>query len=100
MAEKFVFTPTKIDQLKDNYDVIIIGSGGAGLISAIQAYELGLSPVILEKMDKLGGNTTRTSSGMNAAETLFNWIIRLWIVIKIFTMKPLSVVASKIILNY
>jgi flavocytochrome c len=69
MAEKFVFTPTKIDQLKDNYDVIIIGSGGAGLISAIQAYELGLSPVILEKMDKLGGNTTRASSGMNAAET-------------------------------
>ena len=69
MAEKFVFTPTKIDQLKDNYDVIIIGSGGAGLTSAIQAYELGLSPVILEKMDKLGGNTTRASSGMNAAET-------------------------------
>lgn len=69
MSEKFIFTPTKIDQLKDNYDVIIIGSGGAGLTSAIQAYELGLSPVILEKMDKIGGNTTRASSGMNAAET-------------------------------
>lgn len=69
MAEKFVFEPTKIEQLKDNYDVVIIGSGGAGLTSAIQAYELGLSPVILEKMDKLGGNTTRASSGMNAAET-------------------------------
>src|SRR5699024_5539580 len=36
---------------------------------AIQAYELGLSPVILEKMPKIGGNTTRASSGMNAAET-------------------------------
>jgi len=69
MAEKFIFTPTKIDQLKQQYDVIIIGSGGAGLTSAIQAYELGLSPVILEKMDKIGGNTTRASSGMNAAET-------------------------------
>lgn len=69
MAEKFVFKPTKIEQLQDNYDVIIIGSGGAGLTSAIQAYELGLSPVILEKMDKIGGNTTRASSGMNAAET-------------------------------
>jgi len=69
MAEKFVFTPTKIDQLKKHYDVVIIGSGGAGLTSAIQAYELGLSPVILEKMDKIGGNTTRASSGMNAAET-------------------------------
>lgn len=69
MTEKFVFEPTKIDQLKDHYDVIIIGSGGTGLTSAIQAYELGLSPVILEKMDKIGGNTTRASSGMNAAET-------------------------------
>ncbi|CAJ1197490.1 flavocytochrome c [Companilactobacillus nantensis] len=69
MAKKFVFEPTTIDQLKDHYDVIIIGSGGTGLTSAIQAYELGLSPVILEKMDKIGGNTTRASSGMNAAET-------------------------------
>ncbi|WP_334331698.1 flavocytochrome c [Companilactobacillus sp. HBUAS59544] len=69
MAKKFIFTPTSLDQLKEKYDVIIIGSGATGLTSAIQAYELGLSPVILEKMDKLGGNTTRASSGMNAAET-------------------------------
>jgi len=69
MAEKFVFEPTDLAQLKDHYDVVIIGSGGAGLTSAIQAHELGLSPVILEKMDKIGGNTTRASSGMNAAET-------------------------------
>ncbi|WP_368790711.1 flavocytochrome c [Companilactobacillus farciminis] len=69
MANKFVFKPNKIDELKDHYDVVIVGSGGAGLTSAIQAYELGLSPVILEKMDKIGGNTNRASSGMNAAET-------------------------------
>ncbi len=70
MAEKFTFTPTDISTLKDHYDVIVIGSGGAGLTAAIQAHELGLKPVILEKMDKIGGNTTRASSGMNAAETL------------------------------
>ena len=69
MANKFIFKPNKIDELKDHYDVVIVGSGGAGLTSAIQAYELGLSPVILEKMDKIGGNTNRASSGMNAAET-------------------------------
>jgi flavocytochrome c len=69
MAEKFVFESSDLSELKDNYDVIIIGSGGTGLTSAIQAYELGLNPVILEKMDKIGGNTTRASSGMNAAET-------------------------------
>ncbi|MDN5975974.1 MAG: flavocytochrome c [Lactiplantibacillus plantarum] len=69
MAEKFTFTPTALADLKPNYDVVIIGSGGAGLTAAIQAHELGLNPVILEKMPKIGGNTTRASSGMNAAET-------------------------------
>ncbi|MCG0820470.1 succinate dehydrogenase [Lactiplantibacillus plantarum] len=69
MAEKFIFTPTALADLKPNYDVVIIGSGGAGLTAAIQAHELGLNPVILEKMSKIGGNTTRASSGMNAAET-------------------------------
>ncbi|MDC7954126.1 flavocytochrome c [Liquorilactobacillus mali] len=69
MADKFVFTPSPIKQLGTDYDVIIIGSGSTGLTCAIQAYELGLKPVILEKMDKIGGNTNRASSGMNAAET-------------------------------
>lgn len=69
MPEKFIFKPSDLATLKDNYDLVIIGSGGAGLTSAIQARELGLHPVILEKMDKIGGNTTRASSGMNAAET-------------------------------
>lgn len=67
MAEKFV--ATGLATLQDNYDLIVIGSGGAGLTAAIQAHELGLKPVILEKMSKIGGNTTRASSGMNAAET-------------------------------
>ncbi|MFU1799723.1 flavocytochrome c [Lactiplantibacillus pentosus] len=69
MADKFTFTPTALADLKTTYDVVIIGSGGAGLTAAIQAHELGLKPVILEKMPKIGGNTTRASSGMNAAET-------------------------------
>ncbi|RRK10928.1 flavocytochrome c [Lactiplantibacillus garii] len=70
MAAKFQFEPTPVTALADQYDVIIIGSGSSGLVSAVQAHELGLKPVILEKMPKIGGNTTRASSGMNAAETL------------------------------
>ncbi|MFC6253729.1 flavocytochrome c [Secundilactobacillus hailunensis] len=69
MAEKFHFQPTSLTRLRKHYDVIVIGSGAAGMTAAIQAHELGLKPVILEKMDKLGGNTNRASSGMNAAET-------------------------------
>lgn len=68
---KYIFQPTDLAQLKDKYDLVIIGSGGTGLVAALQAKELGLSPVILEKMDRMGGNTNRASSGMNAAETDF-----------------------------
>lgn len=69
MAEKFKFQATPKEKLQTSYDVIIIGSGGSGLVSALQARELGLRPVILEKMPDVGGNTKRASSGMNAAET-------------------------------
>ncbi|MFC6164606.1 flavocytochrome c [Lactiplantibacillus dongliensis] len=69
MAEKFHFVPNDLATLADQYDVVVIGSGAAGMTSAVQAHELGLKPVILEKMPKIGGNTNRASSGMNAAET-------------------------------
>ncbi|WP_129045622.1 flavocytochrome c [Companilactobacillus metriopterae] len=68
MADKFEVSSK--DTIKNQYDLIIIGSGGAGLVTAVQAYELGLSPVILEKMERIGGNTGRASTGMNAAESL------------------------------
>ncbi|KAA9233689.1 flavocytochrome c [Aerococcus mictus] len=55
--------------IKDAYDVIIIGSGGAGMTAAITAHDLGLETIILEKTDKIGGNTNKASSGMNASET-------------------------------
>lgn len=63
------FEPNSLDELKDQYDVIVIGSGSAGLTSAIRATELGLKPVIFEKMPNVGGDTKRASSGMNAAAT-------------------------------
>jgi fumarate reductase flavoprotein subunit len=69
MSAKYRFQPTAISQLKEKYDLLVIGSGGMGLTAALQASELGLQVAILEKMPKLGGNTNRASSGMNAAET-------------------------------
>lgn len=55
--------------LKKSYDVIIIGSGGAGMTAAIEAKDAGMNPVILEKMPIAGGNTSKASAGLNASET-------------------------------
>ncbi|WP_379160426.1 flavocytochrome c [Paenibacillus sp. sgz5001063] len=68
-ASEASYTP--YDQLKDKYDIIIVGAGGAGMSAALEAKAKGLNPVILEKMPVAGGNTSKSSSGMNASETKF-----------------------------
>ncbi|WP_374016049.1 flavocytochrome c [Paenibacillus thiaminolyticus] len=62
---------TPIDQLQDKYDIIIVGAGGAGMSAALEAKEKGMNPVIFEKMPLAGGNTMKSSSGMNASQTKF-----------------------------
>lgn len=62
---------TDPSKLKDTYDIVIIGAGGAGMSAALEAKAKGLNPVILEKMPLAGGNTMKASSGMNASETKF-----------------------------
>lgn len=54
-----------------SYDVVVVGSGGAGLAAAIEAYDAGANVLILEKMPIAGGNTTRATGGMNASSTKF-----------------------------
>ncbi len=44
-------------------DLVVIGSGGAGLTGAIAAHEAGLSVAVLEKSDVVGG-TTAVSGGV------------------------------------
>lgn len=68
-ASKSEYTP--LDQLKDKYDVIIVGAGGAGMTAALEAKAKGMNPVIFEKMETAGGNTNKSSSGMNASESKF-----------------------------
>jgi 3-oxosteroid 1-dehydrogenase len=48
----------------ENYDVVVIGSGIAGVATALAARELGLRPVLLEKADKLGGGTAFSMGGI------------------------------------
>ncbi|SKB97732.1 FAD-binding protein [Sphingopyxis flava] len=43
--------------LENEYDFVIVGSGGGSMVAAIYAKLAGLNPVILEKRDKIGGST-------------------------------------------
>ena len=53
----------------ESTDIVIIGSGGAGLSSAITATEKGAKVIVLEKMAYFGGNSNRSEGEMNAAGT-------------------------------
>ena len=46
------------------FDVIVVGSGAAGLANALTASVLGLQPVVLEKAEKLGGGTSFANGGL------------------------------------
>lgn len=48
---------TTIIKADAEYDLIIIGAGCGGLVCAIEAVELGLKPLVLEKMPRPAGNT-------------------------------------------
>ncbi len=50
-------------------DVVVIGAGGAGLAAAITAHDAGKSVIIVEKTAMAGGNSVRSTGGMNAAAT-------------------------------
>lgn len=59
-------------EASESYDLVVIGSGGAGMAAAIAAHDKGVENIaILEKMGVYGGNTNFSSSGMNASETKF-----------------------------
>jgi 3-oxosteroid 1-dehydrogenase len=51
---------SRVDQ---EYDVVVIGSGIGGLSTALAAAEFGLSAIVLEKHEKLGGGTAASHGG-------------------------------------
>src|SRR5579859_8038710 len=46
------------------YDVVIAGSGAAGMTAALNAARLGLSTVVIEKTGFFGGSTARSGGGI------------------------------------
>jgi len=52
-------------------DVVVIGTGAAGMTAAITAHDAGAKVILLEKQPITGGNSMLAAGGMNAAETSF-----------------------------
>lgn len=56
---------------EQDFDVVVVGSGGAGFSAAIEAAEAGKKVAILEKFPAIGGNTLLSGGEMNAPG---NWV--------------------------
>ena len=52
------------DSLDHSYDVIVVGTGAAGLATAMGAGDEGLRVLLLESTAKWGGNTAMSGGGM------------------------------------
>ena len=50
-------------------DIVVVGAGGAGMVSAITAADEGKSVIILESQAMVGGNSKLATGGMNAGDT-------------------------------
>ena len=65
-------TGTTQSSTNEQFDIVIIGAGGAGLSAAVQAHEKGAENiVVLEKMSFAGGSTTMAFGGFNCTTSRF-----------------------------
>ncbi|MEO8814975.1 MAG: 3-oxosteroid 1-dehydrogenase [Mycobacterium sp.] len=49
---------------EQEYDVVVVGSGGAGMVAALTAAHQGLSTIVIEKAEHYGGSTARSGGGV------------------------------------
>ena len=50
--------------MKDSYDVVVVGAGGAGMTAALAAARQGLDTLLVEKSNYFGGSTARSGGGV------------------------------------
>jgi len=50
--------------LEQEYDVVVVGSGAAGMAAALTARKAGLRTVVIEKAPHFGGSTARSGGGV------------------------------------
>jgi len=69
MKENTMIFEDKINNWDEVTDVVVIGSGFAGLSAAIEAHKGGASVIVLEKMKASGGNSIISDGGIAAPGT-------------------------------
>ena len=62
-------TATKAKDIEETVDVVVVGAGGAGMTAAITATDAGKKVIVVESQPIAGGNSVRSTGGMNAAKT-------------------------------
>lgn len=63
-------TANKDIHFDESYDLVVVGSGFAGNAAALQATELGLKVLLIEKMPAFGGNSSINGGGMAVVNSL------------------------------
>ena len=59
----------KAKDIEETVDVVVVGAGGAGMTAAITATDAGKKVIVVESQPIAGGNSVRSTGGMNAAKT-------------------------------
>ncbi|MGL6070137.1 FAD-binding protein, partial [Craterilacuibacter sp.] len=50
--------------MKQEFDVVVVGSGAGAMLTAIKAHDEGLSVVVLEKSGQYGGTSAISGGGI------------------------------------
>ncbi len=64
MLPAAVLNPTAAHAAEVGYDVVVVGSGAAGMTAALAAAKRGLSVVVVEKASTFGGSAARSGAGI------------------------------------
>ena len=68
--DKFTAKPdVKVQDMTIDTDVVVVGAGGAGMMSALYAAKQGLNVVLLEKSAIVGGASAMAGGGLSAVYT-------------------------------